>query len=61
MKKHLISCPQCQLVVELDSIHSGGVILWRCCNCHHLIEDTERETLTAARKKEMTDAAATTY
>lgn len=39
--KPIIDCPMCGETVELDTVHSGGVILYRCCNCHHLLDKAE--------------------
>jgi DNA-directed RNA polymerase subunit RPC12/RpoP len=43
--KPITECPQCGHVVEWDTVHSGGVILYRCCNCHHLVEKIDLQTM----------------
>lgn len=35
--KPVRQCPACEKVVELESVVlAGGVLAYRCCNCHHV-------------------------
>lgn len=61
MNKTKIRCPQCEYVVEIDAVHSGGVILWRCCNCHHIIDTSEKDNLELALEKEEVNAITSTH